>query len=110
MGRCLWRIIGAASDDAGVIGSRDGVREPVPGFNFAACPVDYPFQENDLDLHFDDVLYLRSYPYLGEEKWGRGTDDSLRLRGKGRWTRLMVAKKRSRAALAFFNFAARQPR
>ena len=88
-GELLARL---ASDDAGVIGSRDGVREPVPGFNFAACPVDYPFQENDLDLHFGDVLYLRSYPYLGKEKWGRGADDSLRFRGKGRWIRLMVAK------------------
>ena len=100
-GELLARL---ASDDAGVIGSRDGVREPVPGFNFAACPVDYPFQENDLDLHFDDVLYL------GEEKWGRGTDDSLRLRGKGRWTRLMVAKNDLARLWPFFNFAARQPR
>lgn len=88
-GELLARL---ASDNARVIGSRDGIREPVPGFNFAACPVDYPFQENDFDLHFGDALYLRSYPYLGEQGWARGTGDSLRLRGKGRWTRLMVAK------------------
>ena len=81
-----------ASEDIPVVGRANGVPELVPGFNFVACPVDYPFQDNDLDLHFSGELYLESYPYFGEEKSSKGTNDSLRIGRQSRWTGLMVEK------------------
>ena len=94
-GELLARL---ASDDIRVVGKANGMREPVAGFNFAACPIDYPFQEMDLDLHCGSELYLRSYPYFGDEEWSDGKDDSLRVGQKPRWTGLLVDK----AAIARF--------
>jgi hypothetical protein len=88
-GELLARL---ASEDVRVVGKANGVPELVPGFNFVACPVDYPFQDTDFDLYCGNVLYLRSYPYFGEEEWNRGNDDSLRIGRKPRWTGLMVEK------------------
>jgi hypothetical protein len=73
-------------------GKANGARELVPDFNFVACPVDYPFQDMDVDLYCGSELYLRSYPYVGDEEWNKGKDDSLRIGGKPRWTGLMVEK------------------
>lgn len=81
-----------ASEDVQVVGKADGVPGLVPGFNFVACPIDYPFQDTDVDLYCGSVLYLRSYPYLGDEQSNRGKDDSLRIGRKPRWTALMVEK------------------
>jgi hypothetical protein len=88
-GELLARL---ASEDVRVVGNANGVPELVPGFNFAACPIDYPFQDIDVDLYFSGQLYLRSYPYFGNEDWIKGKDDSLRIRRKPRWTGLMVEK------------------
>lgn len=81
-----------ASEDIPVVGRANGVPELVPGFNFVACPVDYQFQDNDLDLYFSGELYLESYPYFGEENSSKGTNDSLRIGRQSRWTGLMVEK------------------
>jgi hypothetical protein len=61
-----------ASQDIPVVGRANGVPELVPGFNFVACPVDYPFQDTDVDLHFSGELYLESYSYFGEEESSKG--------------------------------------
>jgi hypothetical protein len=89
-GELLARL---ASEDVQVVGKANGVPGLVPGFNFVACPIDYPFQDTDVDLYCGSVLYLRSYPYFGDEQWNRGKDDSLRIGRKPRWTGLMVEKK-----------------
>jgi hypothetical protein len=88
-GELLARL---ASEDIPVVGRANGVPGLVPGFNFVACPVDYPFQDIDLDLHFSGELYLMSYPYFGEEESSKGKDDSLRIGRQPRWTGLMVEK------------------
>jgi hypothetical protein len=81
-----------ASEDIPVVGRANGVPELVPGFNFVACPVDYPFRDINLDLHFSGELYLESYPYFGEEESSKGWNDSLRIGRQPRWTGLMVEK------------------
>src|SRR5215207_2808441 len=81
-----------ASEEIKVIGVRDGSREPVPGYSFASCAVDYPFQDANFDLILSEELYLRSYPYIDEEHWLRGFDDALVDRRGDRWRRLMVLK------------------
>jgi hypothetical protein len=81
-----------ASEDIKVVGRKNGVPELVPGYNFVACPVDYPFQDIDLDVHFGGELYLRSYPHSGEKESREGGSDSLRIGRQTRWTGLMVEK------------------
>jgi len=81
-----------ASEEIKVIGVRDGSREPVPGYSFASCAVDYPFQDANFDLILSEELYLRSYPYIDEEHWLRGFDHALVDRRGDRWRRLMVLK------------------
>jgi len=94
----IWRaaygelLAAISSGKLTVIGTRDGEREPVPGFQFADCQVDYPFGNSPFDLIMSETLYLRSYPYLDEEHWRRGFDDALINRRGERWSRLMVAK------------------
>ena len=81
-----------ASEEIKVIGFREGMREPIPGYHFASCAVDYPFQDADFDLILSNELHLRSYPYLDEAHWRRGFDDALVDRRGHRWRRLMVLK------------------
>lgn len=88
-GELLARL---ASEDVRVVGKVNGVPELVRGFNFVSCPIDYPFQDLDVDLCFGKELYLRSYPYSGREEATKGKDDSLRIGHKPRWTGLMVEK------------------
>ncbi|MBZ6077573.1 hypothetical protein [Microvirga puerhi] len=94
----VWRVAFSellariASEEVKIIGVRDGQREPVGGFHFAGCLVDYPFAESSIDLIFSEELYLRSYPYLDEESWLKGFDDALVDRRGSRWMRLMVLK------------------
>jgi hypothetical protein len=81
-----------ASDKVRVVGTRNGQREVIPGFHFAGCAVDYPFNNAELEVVAGEDLYLRSYPYLDEEHWRTGFDDALMNRWQERWTRLMVDK------------------
>lgn len=90
-----------SSEKVQTIGTQDGEREPVPGFHFADCQVDYPFESQSMDLITSDDLYLRSYPYLDEEHWRGGFDDALMNRRGTRWSRLMVAKKDIRSLWPF---------
>ncbi len=79
-----------ASDDVKAIGVRDGQREPIPGYQFAGCRVDYPHAESTLELMLSEELYLRSYPYAGEKAWFDGFDDALQDRRGTRWNRIQV--------------------
>lgn len=92
--RTTFRVLNdhIASEQVNVIGVREGAHERVPGHYFAACLVDYPFSNAPLDLIFSENLYLCSYPYLDDEHWNNGFDDSLRDRRGERWSRLMVRK------------------
>jgi hypothetical protein len=81
-----------ASDEVSITGMRDHKREKLAGYLFASCNVDYPFTESSLDFVLGEELYLRSYPYLDEESWRRGFDDSLRSHTTAGWSKLMVLK------------------
>lgn len=102
-----WReafdqLLGAiASDQVRVVGTRNGAREPVPGFQFAGIVVDYPFAEASLDLIMSETVYLQSYPYIDEQHWRGGFHDSLVSRHKDHWTHLMVEKSDVRALWPF---------
>jgi hypothetical protein len=81
-----------ASEDVKVVGVRDGVAEHISGLHFASCSVDYPLSDPRLDLILSEELCLVSYPYIDDEHWRGGFDDSLQDRGGARWRRLMVLK------------------
>ncbi|MEC5383070.1 hypothetical protein VSX64_19765 [Aurantimonas sp. C2-6-R+9] len=81
-----------ASEGVRVVGTRAGVREPVPGYHFAGCRVDYPFSDAPLDMIMSEDLYLRSYPYIDDEHWRSGFYDALMNRSHEFWVRLMVEK------------------
>tara|TARA_R110002124_G_scaffold183401_4_gene350798 strand:- start:21077 stop:22414 length:1338 start_codon:yes stop_codon:yes gene_type:complete len=93
-----WRaafdqLLGAvASEKVRVVGLRSGAREQIPGFRFAGCVVDYPHVEATLDLLMSESMYLRSYPYINEERWRKGFDDALVSRKEDFWVQLMVEK------------------
>jgi len=104
----IWRaaydelLSALASEKVRVVGTRNGQREVVPGFQFAGCPVDYPFTDAELEVLAGEALYLRSYPYLDEEHWRKGFNDALINRREDRWTHLMVEKGDVRARWPFF--------
>jgi hypothetical protein len=81
-----------ASEDVKVLGVRNGVTEHISGIHFASCLVDYPFSDSSLDLILSGELCLVSYPYIDDEHWRGGFDDSLQDKGGARWRRLMVLK------------------
>lgn len=81
-----------SSGEVRISGLRDNTREPINGVVFAGCEVDYPYSDRAVDLSFSDIYYLQSYPYLNEEHWRNGFDDSFRNRSDIRWKLLMVAK------------------
>ncbi|KRE14238.1 hypothetical protein ASE66_12615 [Bosea sp. Root483D1] len=86
-GELLARI---SSDDVKVIGFRDGMREPVPGYQFAGVKMSYPFIDTAIDLILGDEMYLQSYAFTDEEDWLGGLDDSLVKHGRPKWARLVV--------------------
>jgi hypothetical protein len=94
----LWReafkelLDRIASEDVKVVGVRNGVTESVSGIHFASCLVAYPFSDTRSDLIFSKELCLFSRPYLDDEHWRGGFDDSLEDRRGARWRRLMVLK------------------
>jgi hypothetical protein len=79
-----------ASEEIKVIGVRNGATETISALHFASCRVDYPY--SDACLILSEELYLCSYPYIDDEHWRRGFDDSLKNRAGNRWERLMVLK------------------
>jgi hypothetical protein len=93
----LWReayralLDRIASEDVRVLGVRDGTTETVSGIHFASCSVNYPFSDA-WDLIFSKEPCLFSRPYLDDEHWRGGFDDSLEDRRGARWRRLMVLK------------------
>jgi hypothetical protein len=94
----LWReaykalLDRIASEDVKVLGVRDGAIETVSGIHFASCSVVYPFSDPRLDQILSKELCLFSRPYLDDEHWRKGFDDSLEDRRRARWRRLMVLK------------------
>lgn len=88
-GELLARI---SSDEMKVIGFRDGMREPVPGYHFAGVKVSYPFADTPLELILSDEMYLQSYAYTGEKEWLEGLDDCLLKHRGPKWARLVVLR------------------
>lgn len=80
------------SEKVRVVGLRAGEREVIAGHIFAGIQVDYPFEDAAIELMTSSELYLRSYPYLGDQHWRGGFDDALVQNREGKWTRLMVEK------------------
>jgi hypothetical protein len=82
-----------ASEEVQVVGVHDGEREPVPPHHFVDLLVSYPCCDDlTFELIKNNELCLWSYPYLDEEHWRNGFDDSLRHHRRPRWSRLMVPK------------------
>lgn len=83
----LQNIVSGAVAVTGIAGDR---REKIDGFQFADCSVELPFRESPREPPIGDESYLRSSPYIDDEHWRRGFDDSLRDRHGVRWSKLMV--------------------
>jgi hypothetical protein len=81
-----------SSDLVRVTGVRKGVREKIDGHIFASLNVDYPYSQASISLILAEELYLSSSPYIDEEHWHRGFNDSLQDRSGARWLKLMVLK------------------
>jgi hypothetical protein len=75
-----------------VTGIRDNVRQAIDGAIFAGCRVDYPYQDAPISLILSDDFYIQSYPYIDDEHWRGGFDDSFQNRRETRWKQMMVAK------------------
>lgn len=81
-----------ASGHVKVTGVRNGIREEIDGHIFASLRVDHPFVDTSFDLILSEELYLCSYPYVDDEHWHNGFDDSLQTRAGTQWSKLMVLK------------------
>jgi hypothetical protein len=81
-----------ASEEIKVIGIRERTNESVSGIKFASCQIVYPFADLSCELAMGDELYLKSDPYIDENRWREGVDDSLKDRSGYQWRRLMVLK------------------
>jgi hypothetical protein len=94
----LWRepfkdlLDRIASEDVKVVGVRDGATETVSGTHFASCSVVYPFSDPRFDQIISKELCLFSRPYIDDEHWRGGFNDTLEDRRGARWRRLMVLK------------------
>jgi hypothetical protein len=103
----IWRhafgelLATIASERVRVIGTKEGSRLPVPAYLFADCGVDHPYADASMEIMMSEELYLRSYPYIDEEHWRRGFDDSLINRHGNHWSRLIVSKEDVRARWPF---------
>jgi hypothetical protein len=86
----LLERIGAS--EVRVNGVRDGAREAIPGVVFAGCAVDHPHCDDGASLVWGDAYYLQSHPYVDDERWRKGYDDSFRRGDGARWIRIMVSK------------------
>jgi hypothetical protein len=76
-----------------VIGTKDGAREPVPGYHFVDCPISYPHEIGSLDSILGEQVFLRTYTYESHEEWRDDFSDTLvGPRGKVLWNRLVVAR------------------
>ena len=81
-----------SSGQVRISGVRNNAREMIDGVVFAGCQVDYPYSDAALDLDFSETYYVQSYPYIDDEHWRRGFDDSFTNRHDVRWKQLMVGK------------------
>jgi len=84
-----------SSERVKAVGMREGRSDPIPGFNFAACRIDYMWMGNldgGDDLHLGDEVYLRTCPYIDDEHWRGGFDDALTSRRGDLWSRILVLK------------------
>ncbi|MER9528550.1 hypothetical protein NKI89_01880 [Mesorhizobium sp. M0309] len=81
-----------SSGQVRISGVHNNARESIDGVVFAGCQVDYPYSDAALDIGFSETYYLQSYPYIDDEHWRRGINDSFTNRHDVRWKELMVAK------------------
>lgn len=94
----VWReafnqlLSAIASERIRTVGLHQGKRERVPPETFAGIDVDYPFDEPPLSRTLGPSLYLRSYPYLDDQHWRNGFDDSIVSRHGDHWIQLVVEK------------------
>ena len=75
-----------------VIGTRAGTPERIEPHVFAGCRVILPFAEIDDRLLQDNELVLVSHPFIDDERWRSGFDDSLRNRSGALWSRLSLRR------------------
>jgi hypothetical protein len=96
-----------ASEIIDVTGICNGIRERLDGRIFASLNVDYPYSEPSTSLILGEEMYLSSTPYIDEEHWHHGFDDSLQDRNGARWVKLMVRKSDVAQTWPFDNTAVR---
>lgn len=75
-----------------VIGTGAGTPERIEPHVFAGCRVILPFDEIDDRLLQEQELVLVSHPYVDDERWRAGFDDSLRNRCGPLWQRLSLRR------------------
>jgi hypothetical protein len=83
---------GIASNGIRVTGMRNGIRKKIKGHIFAGIRFEHLFSEVSAGLLLSDELYLYSHPFIDDEHWHRGFDDSLRTRKRIEWSKVMVLK------------------
>ncbi|MCF3935321.1 hypothetical protein L1787_18155 [Acuticoccus sp. M5D2P5] len=87
-GQLLARI---DSGEVNVIGTHDGLPEPIDGLRFAGIRIVYPFESHSfLGVSGGAPMVLVSYPYVGESEWHSGVDDSIRNEDGPIWSKIMV--------------------
>lgn len=76
-----------------IIGTNNaGPPASIEGHVFADCQIAYPFEDTDDELMLGNELVLVSRPYIDEDHWRSGFDDSL-CNCKGPcWTRIRALK------------------
>lgn len=96
-----------ASDEMKVVGVRNGLRETVPGVQFAGCRINYPFSDAPLDPLPSDDLLLYSNPCIDVTLGHQRSNDLLWDRRGDHWGRLLV---READVLRHWPFGSQPPR
>ena len=88
--------------DVEVIGTRNGQRGPVEPYQFSWRRIIYPFEDHGgatLSLGKEAVLF--SSPFIDDEQWASGIDDSIRTDDGPVWSKLLVRKEQVASIWAF---------
>jgi hypothetical protein len=85
-----------------VIGERENDIEVIKPYQFASCRIAYPFEDHwNVRHRVQDRAVLISCPFIDDERWREGWDDSLVGPDGPLWRRIMVRRDQVAAAWPF---------